>query len=166
MSNLKPLQRDAIKIYGNPTGVDGHASPTWESRNLTYVYPPFPMRMGDIPITRVKVHKLVAGELDSILKEIWAGCNEDIETIKKLHIDRYSGAYNYRAKRGGSSLSMHAYGVAIDFDASNNMMGKPGGFFKQDHILVKTFKKYGWTWGGDWSGKSYDPQHFQCPKIK
>lgn len=157
-------QQQLKQVLGDPTGKDGDASATWESNNLVYITPPFKMKMGDIPITRIRVHKLVAKSLMEVLNELWDKCNKSQAEIDRLHISRFSGAYNYRLKRGGSSLSLHAFGAAIDIDASNNAMGMIKSFFKVDNLIVKTFEKHGWTWGGRWSRK--DSMHFEkCPKI-
>jgi hypothetical protein len=37
-------------------------------------------------------------------------------------------------------------------------MGKPG---RMPESIVQTFRDFGFTWGGDWSGRSRDPMHFQ-----
>jgi len=42
--------------------------------------------------------------------------------------------------------------TAIDFDKD----GKPDWM-----EVVSVFKKYGWTWGGDWRGKLKDAPHFE-----
>lgn len=68
------------------------------------------------------------------------------------------GGYNYRNVRGGSRLSEHAYGDAIDINPSQNPMGSslitnmPSniGQIASNHNLV---------WGGNWRSKK-DPMHF------
>jgi hypothetical protein len=162
---LYPTQSQVPAIFGNPTGSDGNSSPVWEAKNLVYIRPPFKMAMGDIPITRIRIHKLVADSLLEVLNEIWDKCSKDQNIINLHHYNIFSGSFNYRSKRGKSSLSMHAYGVAIDFDAPHNGMGDITPGFLPDSIIVKAFEEHGWTWGGRWSGRSIDGMHFQYPRV-
>jgi hypothetical protein len=64
-----------------------------------------------------------------------------------------------RKKRGQSSLSEHAYGNAIDINPGKNAMGGKGTDMPAN--VKEIAAKYGLVWGGDWSGGSYDPMHFQ-----
>jgi hypothetical protein len=41
---------------------------------------------------------------------------------RKLGIDLWGGCLNVRQMRGGSSWSMHSWGIAIDFDPDRNQM--------------------------------------------
>lgn len=58
-------------------------------------------------------------------------------------------------------LSLHSWGIAVDFDPASNPMGGKNSRLRtpQGQIFVKTFKDAGWTWGGDWNMK--DDMHFQ-----
>jgi D-alanyl-D-alanine carboxypeptidase len=92
-----------------------------------------------------------------------------------------TSAFNCRLTTGAKTMSAHAKGRAIDINPLvNPYVNKKGtshkksigfvtkqqraksdapGIIKADGIVVKVFKKYGWTWGGDWrSIKDY--QHF------
>jgi peptidoglycan LD-endopeptidase CwlK len=85
-----------------------------------------------------------------------------------------SSGFNYRPATGQKKLSNHAYGFAIDINPKLNpfIRGKeispqgalyniktPGTLYSE-HPLVKKFKEFGWTWGGNWeSAKDY--QHFE-----
>ncbi len=69
------------------------------------------------------------------------------------------GGFSLRNKAGGSTLSEHAYGAAIDINPSRNAMGGAGTDMPRNiHDLAAA---HGLIWGGDWRGKSYDPMHFQ-----
>ena len=162
--NNWPTQAQCDSFYGNPRGNDGNANTTWESTNLSFIVPPYPLVMGDIKITRIKVHKKCADSLGRVLADIWQQCGHDYERIKALNYHIFSGAYNYRLKRGGRSLSMHGYGAAIDFDAPDNQMGDSTPAFHSDSIIVKAFEKEGWTWGGRWKS-SVDGMHFQAANV-
>ncbi len=86
------------------------------------------------------------------------------------------GGYYWRNTASGN-LSQHSYGTCIDINPDENYYVKPdgtpitGSFWKpyenpysipEDGIVVQTFKKYGWDWGGNcWSDKySKDYMHF------
>lgn len=59
------------------------------------------------------------------------------------------------------SLSLHSWGVAVDFDPSRNPMGGTGSYLRtpQGQLFVQAFTAAGWTWGGAW--KMRDDMHFQ-----
>lgn len=85
-----------------------------------------------------------------------------------------SSAFNYRKVTGGNSLSKHAYGFAIDINPVQNPYIKGSivlpegavynpvslGTLTGDCLVVKTFKRLGWTWGGEWKSLK-DYQHFE-----
>jgi D-alanyl-D-alanine carboxypeptidase len=92
-----------------------------------------------------------------------------------------TSAFNCRLTTGAKTMSAHAKGRAIDLnplinpyvDKSGTSHAKSKGFvtkqqraksdaagmIKPDGIVVKTFKKYGWKWGGEWNSIK-DYQHF------
>jgi hypothetical protein len=96
--------------------------------------------------------------------------NEDEQSM----LSNNSSAFNYRVVTGGSKLSKHAYGFAIDINPVQNPYIKGGivlppgavydkrapGTLTEDCPVVKTFKRLGWTWGGNWKTLK-DYQHFQ-----
>jgi hypothetical protein len=65
------------------------------------------------------------------------------------------------------SLSLHSWGIAIDFDPPINHMGGEDGHgnpskLRSTPLFVDVFRRAGWTWGGDW--KMRDDMHFQRAK--
>jgi hypothetical protein len=76
----------------------------------------------------------------------------------------FGGAYNFRVMRGGSSLSMHAYGCAVDFDPARNGFGSRNPYLAKCPAVLEAFKREGWTWGGTW--KKPDGMHFQAAMPK
>ena len=94
-----------------------------------------------------------------------------------------TSAFNCRLATGSKKWSKHSYGKAIDINPIENPYISRKGYIshkasaiyrKREHqksgyadkaILLKNdkavgiFKKYGWKWGGDWSGVK-DYQHF------
>ena len=69
----------------------------------------------------------------------------------------YAGCYAPRRIRPGGPLSLHAWGLAVDLNASRNPFGGRSG---QDRRLVRTMKRHGFTWGGEWPTVR-DPMHFE-----
>ena len=72
----------------------------------------------------------------------------------------FDGCFNIRKKRGLSSMSLHAWGLAIDINAAWNRLGKVPTLSKG---VVKCFIDAGFEWGGTWTRK--DGMHFQLSKI-
>ena len=94
-----------------------------------------------------------------------------------------TSAFNCRKATGSKKFSKHSYGKAIDINPIENpyvfRSGKSShkasvpylerkrinksasqrAMLLRDDKAVKIFKKYGWKWGGDWSGVK-DYQHF------
>ena len=91
---------------------------------------------------------------------------------KSMAANNTSG-FNYRNVTGGTSLSKHAYGFAVDINPLLNPYAKgntilppeatydPGrrGTLTPESPMVTEFLKLGWTWGGNWKTLK-DYQHF------
>jgi hypothetical protein len=69
----------------------------------------------------------------------------------------YAGCYAPRRIRPGGSLSLHAWGLAVDLNASANPYGGRSG---QDPRLVRIMLAHGFSWGGHWP-TIRDPMHFE-----
>jgi len=90
-----------------------------------------------------------------------------------------TSAFNYRPIQGGSELSMHAYGRAIDINPVQNPyirkdevlpVGarydvKADGTLSADHAVVKAFLERGWKWGGNFRSLK-DYQHFEKARTQ
>jgi hypothetical protein len=90
------------------------------------------------------------------------GSQKKIEDAR-MHL--FGGCYNDRNRRGGRTLSTHAWGAAIDLDPVKNARGKPyqAGAGMMPTAVVKIFEDEGWVWGGRFS--TPDAMHFQYAKI-
>jgi hypothetical protein len=55
---------------------------------------------------------------------------------------------------------MHAWGLAIDFNARDNGYGV---IPKMDLRIVEIFEKWGFSWGGWWSVP--DGMHFELERV-
>lgn len=159
-----PLQRDCDKFYGNPRGSGATPSRSWEVGCLTRVKPPFAMYYDRRPVAYILMNRKCADSFRRVLDKIWIAAGKSQQTVDKWGASTYAGSYVYRKKRGGSTLSMHSYGCAIDLDpARNGFHNEHGNFSHGDaNKVVEAFESEGWEWGGRWGGRSCDPMHFQA----
>lgn len=164
--NKWPLQKDCNAFYGNPKGANGLASAAWESANLTNVKPPFVMRYAGTPVKTIRVHKKCAESLLRVLNAIWIAAGKKQSVVDEWGVSTYGGAYNFRLMRGGTSLSMHSWGCAIDLDPARNGLGDPTPRFANYPAVIKAFADEGWEWGGSWSAKGCDGMHWQAAWTK
>ena len=90
------------------------------SKRLVRIVPPYPLYYDGGKVSSLAVHELVADDVVEALQEVL-----DVygyARIKELGLDQYGGCYNYRKTTGGSTLSMHAWGIALDFCPEGNGM--------------------------------------------
>lgn len=73
----------------------------------------------------------------------------------------FDGCFNIRRSRGGGIMSMHSWGLAVDFNAGSNPFGQKGDMSPE---MVKCFAESGMESGTLWS--TPDGMHFQLPWIK
>lgn len=69
----------------------------------------------------------------------------------------YAGCFAPRRIPGSGSLSLHAWGLAIDLNAVANPQLGPS---RQDPRLAQAMEGAGFTWGGRWP-TAPDPMHFE-----
>lgn len=156
---IAPAGLEEVKaFYGDPTGFireDGTISPFWELRMVSVELPrPLPLGWDHTKTARaVRVNEAIAAEVAQAFREL------DKHRLWDFLVT-YDGGYCWRTMRGSTSrLSMHAFGGALDFNASTNQMGTVGNMAPE---LVEFFEARGWVWGGSW--KRPDPMHFQLAR--
>jgi hypothetical protein len=82
-------------------------------------------------------------------------------TVEHLHTG-WCWGYAYRNVTGYSTLSYHAFGLAIDLNAPAHPLGVRGTFSYRQRLKINALcKKYGLRWGGNYSGRK-DEMHFEC----
>ena len=75
-----------------------------------------------------------------------------------LELKTIDGCFNIRKQRGDLlRLSFHSWGMAIDINAAENVLGTYGNL---SGSLVACFTDAGFVWGGEWKHRP-DPMHFQ-----
>jgi hypothetical protein len=141
-------------IYGEPG----------DEKNLVSMVVPYPMKLSwyiKTIVTKIRCHKKIAEPLKKVFDEILT--HYGLEKIKELKLDIFGGCYNFRPVRGGTNLSKHSWGIAIDLDPENNQLkwGKDkASFAKPEYkFMIDTFYKHGFESLG--VEKNMDYMHFQ-----
>lgn len=137
-------------------------------QNQTSIEIPFDMWLAWDKSTRIKkitVHKRVAESAERAFQKI-AGTYSAAER-KNIGIDLFGGSLNVRKMRGGSSYSMHSWGIAIDFDPERNQLkwGRDKArLAKPDAVSFwVAWESEGWLSLG--RAKNYDWMHIQAARL-
>lgn len=143
--------RSGKSIFGKPG----------DESNLVSIEPAYPLYYEGRRVQTIRVHKLIANVVKAILEEVLD--HYGIEKIHELGLDDYSGSYNYRKTASGASLSMHAWGIALDFAAWENayhQTKKSASLAKPEcEAWWKIWESYGATSLG--RARDYDWMHVQ-----
>ena len=133
---------------------DGTLSSTWEIDQMTRAALPFSIPLSGNPsaiVTRIECHHLL---VDVFVQTFQAILDGGLQS----KITSYGGCFVGRAKRTSTHWSAHAWGIAIDLNVETNQQGTQG---DMDPGVVAIFRGKGFKWGGEFSGSSIDPMHFQ-----
>ena len=136
--------------------------------NLVSVVVPYPLVIAwdtSKKVTKITCHKKVK---DSILRVLTKTLQHyGIAEIKRLRLDYFGGCFNYRLMRGGTSLSTHSWGIAIDFDPINNQLswGRDKATFARPEYNKwwEFWEEEGWVSLG--RDRNYDWMHVQAAKL-
>lgn len=152
-------QRDMERLYGPAGGPQCTAGK---------VDLPFTMHIAwdlDSTIRRFSCHEKVADSASRVYSRVASAYSP--EAIALLGIDLFGGCYNYRNKRGGATLSTHAYGLAIDTDPLRNQLK-----WKRDRArLARTDAEEFWRcweaegWLSLGRARDFDWMHVQAPGL-
>lgn len=140
---------DAVGTYRYTVLSGGRIAPdpAWVASHI--VTEPVPI-LGD-----VTCNKLMIPQLRAALQQV-----VDQGLADKIHPGEYAGCYYPRFIAGSTTLSNHAFGLALDLNVPGNQRGTVG---EMDRSVVAIFKSWGFTWGGDWSYT--DPMHFEMREL-
>lgn len=184
-------------VYQRIIGKSYRENPNIGLEELRYLKMPHYNFDGQIQVGEMIVHADIAQDVLDIFRELflqqyqiqsmylvdnyWTGDGNTTDTAS-IEVNNTS-AFNYRPITGGSSLSNHAFGRAIDinpqqnpyvhYDSSGNpswshenandyidrSSGMPHMITHEDPCY-QIFSEYGFTWGGDWNNPK-DYQHFE-----
>lgn len=152
-------QSEVVSMFGNPA----------DEKNLVRIPTPYPLYLDwqlSQQVNTFLIHKKVADSAKAAMQAILDHYGKD--EIHKLGLDQFGGCYNPRKMRGGSSWSMHAWGIAIDWDADRNGLRSNAqtAYFstnKKCHAFLDIWEAYGWTSLG--RTRNYDWMHVQAPRL-
>lgn len=175
------------EVFARMDGVSFGAGCTVPREELRYVRVLHTGFDGEAHIGELVVNQAIA---DATV-DIFYGLYQASYPIEKmLLVDEYGGddelsmednntsCFNFRPVSGTSSLSRHAYGMAIDVNPLYNPYITSSGYqpttagdyvdrsadipykIDEDDLCYQLFTKYGFTWGGSWSSVK-DYQHFE-----
>lgn len=136
--------------------------------NLETFTVPYPLRLAwdlNSKATRMTAHKKVKESTLRVLERVKA--EYGMSEIQRLRLDVYGGTYNNRAMRGGKALSMHAYGIAHDFDPERNQLnwGRDRAVFAKPEYDAwwKAWTDEGWLSLG--KARNFDWMHVQAARL-
>jgi hypothetical protein len=122
--------------------------PGWVAANI---------RTEVVPILgSVTCHKDLFPQLRAALLEV-----QQRNLSDEIHPGEYAGCYYPRFIANTTTLSNHAFGLALDLNVPGNQRGTVG---QMDRDVVAIFKTWGFAWGGDW--RWTDPMHFELSEVK
>ena len=168
---------EIIALFGDPSDPTNPAkpNPVWEAANIKKISPPAGWKLyyqdthkPIVPITGIRIHILLADSFKTVLSEIWeyaktqAGpAATDAQIQAWLHDRRLAqtgGGYNYRPNTSNpKALSLHSFGIAIDWDPDHNPRGSSTTTLPDWWYAI--WLNHGWS-----NGKHFttpDPMHVQ-----
>jgi hypothetical protein len=140
---------DAVGTYRYTVLGGGRIAPDpgWAASHITTEAVPI--------LGTVTCNKLIFPQLRAALEEVAVRGLAD-----KIHPGEYAGCYYPRFIAGSTTLSNHAFGLALDLNVPGNQRGTVG---EMDRSVVAIFKSWGFAWGGDWHYT--DPMHFEMNRL-
>jgi hypothetical protein len=145
--------------YGNPAASKAAEAEFTKKFMVLYNFPewllphwPKYLKQG---VKRQWLNKDVIAPLEAVFRELIAtGLVKELKT--------YDGAWNIRKMRNSDQPSAHSWGLAFDFNASTNGLGKkwtPGQHGMFSKAFVDVWKKHGFMAGADFPQN--DVMHYQ-----
>lgn len=151
-----PRQAEVERVFGAPGG------------HQTLLTPPYPMRLAwqtRTPVPRFSIHEMCH---DSALRCLTRVADAyDAAARADLGLDLWGGCLNVRPMRGGARLSMHAWGIAIDFDPDRNALTWGADRARLARPDAATFWRI-WAeegWVGLGRARDYDWMHVQAARL-
>lgn len=156
VKTIWPVQSQVRAFFGEP------------GQNLETFSVPYSLRLSwDLKthVSRITAHKKVKESTLRVLERVKA--EYGMSEIQRLRLDVYGGTYNNRAMRGGNALSMHAYGIAHDFDPERNQLnwGRDRAVFAKPEYDAwwKAWTDEGWLSLG--KARNFDWMHVQAARL-
>jgi hypothetical protein len=115
-----------------------------------------------LDLVQVQSPSGVSFTVDKSVAKSFEGFLGDLEGTGYKINQGESGGYNPRNIAGTNTPSLHAFGRAIDINSAENPQGSSGAQDMPSNV-AEMARRWGLTWGGNWSGKTRDPMHFEVP---
>lgn len=137
--------------------------------NQAYCVLPYRMKLAwqlDVTVSKFSCHKDIKDNLEALFTEVLD--TYGIHSVQELSLDIFGGCLNIRPVRGGSNLSTHSWGLAVDLDPAHNQLRWNADRAKFAGSEYNEFWKIVKAHGGYSMGqiKNYDWMHFQFIPIK
>lgn len=151
-----PAQKDVESYFGKP------------GTNLVTVRLPYDMFLSwnGQKIKSVQSNKLCAESLERVLVDV-RNAYHGGPSLSSLGLDQYSGGFVIRPMKSSSKLSMHAYGIAHDFDSQHNQFRwtqAQARFARPEYELWwKCWEDEGWVSLG--RERDFDFMHCQAARL-
>ncbi len=149
-------EAELIRFFGNP------------GDHLIQVDLPYPHRIAwntDQVVNRITCHEKVGPSLVKILGQVRE--HYHMEGILALGLDLWGGCYNKRRMRGGRRWSMHAWGIAMDYDPARNQLkwGSDRAVFARSEYRQwwRFWEAEGWVSLG--RARNFDWMHVQAARL-
>lgn len=110
-SHIWPRQAEVERFFGKP----GEHQVRLES--------PYPLYLDwalSTKLTGFQCHEKIVIPAQRVMERVLDAYG--LDEIHKLGLDQFGGCLNVRRMRNGSAWSMHAWGIAIDWDADRNAL--------------------------------------------
>lgn len=136
--------------------------------NQTSVELPYPHRLSwnkAAVVRRFQCHERVHDTLQRVLTRVLN--HYGMEGIQRLRLDLWGGCLNVRAMRGGTSYSLHSWGIAVDYDPERNQLewGRDRAHFARPEYDAwwRLWEEEGWVSLG--RQRNFDWMHVQAAKL-
>lgn len=109
--NVWPRQAECLQFYGKP------------GENQTKLTSPYDLYLDwelSQKVTSFSCHEKIHDPALRVMERVADAYG--LEKIHELGLDQFGGCLNVRKMRNGSAWSMHAWGIAIDWDADRNSL--------------------------------------------
>lgn len=117
-----PIVSGALPTWPRQSGVEAFFGNV--GANQTSLTPPYAMKLAwdkSQPVSHFSIHEECHDSALRCLQRIASAYDEAKRA--DLGIDLFGGCLNVRRMTGGTNWSMHAWGIAIDFDPDRNQYG-------------------------------------------
>jgi hypothetical protein len=151
-----PRQAGVERFYGPP------------GSNLVKIECPYQLYLAwatSTPLRKWDIHERVADSALRVMGRVLS--HYGAERIHGLKLDLWAGCAVIRPMRGGTKLSMHSYGIAIDWNSEFNQLrwGRDKATLAQPEYETfwKLWEEEGWLSLG--RARNYDWMHVQAARL-